>query len=105
MTPEGTIHTDCIIEILGGLKSDLLSLKCDVMLMRAVVYAQDKLLTDLADHVTMIDLGITGEVISDHAVEYLSAIVARLKTDAEEREKSKSNIIQVTDMPSIKGSL
>ena len=36
------IHPDSLIELVGGLKAELLSMKCDVILLRAIIFAHDE---------------------------------------------------------------
>jgi hypothetical protein len=86
VTQEGTIHPDCFIQIVGELKSEVLSMKCDVILARAVIFAQDQVLSGMDKE--------AAEALSHHTTGYLDTASDRIREDAKKREESKSKIIQ-----------
>ena len=90
ITSDGHISTDCLVDLIGTLKSELLSMKCDIILCRAVIFAQDLVIA----HDSKVS-----EVIEKHASEYLNSASERIRLDAENREKQKSSIIQATSLP------
>ena len=90
ITPDGSISTDCLVELIGTLKSELLSMKCDIILCRAVIFAQDLLMASDPE---------ISDVVCENASKYMDTAAERIKADAAEREKNKSRIIQASSMP------
>ena len=91
VTQNGTVHPDCFVQIVGELKSEILSMKCDVILARAVIFAHDQVLNGMDKE--------AAEALSHHTSEYLATASSRLREDAKKREESKPKIIQATHMP------
>ena len=91
VTQDGAIHPDSCVQIIGELKSEVISMKCDVILARAVLFAQDQVLNGM-------DEG-AAEALSYHTTGYLETASDRLREDAKKREESKSKIIPATQMP------
>lgn len=90
VTQDGFIPADCLIDLFGTLKSEMLSMKLDVAVCRAVIYAQNKVLSTDED---------IGNTISDIASAYLDSATEKVKKDSAEREKNKSRIITATNIP------
>lgn len=90
ITSEGNISTDCLVDLIGNLKAELLSMKCDIILCRSVIFAQDLVISSSPE---------VSDLIGKHASDYMNAAAERIRKDAEARAKNKSNIIQATSIP------
>ena len=92
ITSEGNISTDCLVDLIGNLKAELLSMKCDIILCRSVIFAQDLVISSSPE---------VSDLIGKHASDYMNAAAERIRKDAEARAKNKSNIIQATSIPTL----
>jgi hypothetical protein len=90
ITQDGSITPDCLIDLIGTLKSEMLSMKCDIILCRAVIFAQDLVIASDPE---------VSEIISQHASQYMDTAADRIRNDAAEREKNTPRIIQASSLP------